>query len=188
MYWGLYNMVERPDDDYMAVYFGGDDANWFYRNHGDAENGDWTRWNYLLNTLTTRDQSVPANYAELQGYLDPQAFADYLILSWWFGITDWPNNNYYVANRNTAGADTATPSRYFAWDGEWSLDRKLGGLTPGAWVHPGFLPGVPPTSDMAKLWQAIRQNPSFMTLFANRVALHTGPGGALADSAIRRRA
>ena len=33
-YWGLYNLVERPDDNFDASYFGGADTNWFAVNMG----------------------------------------------------------------------------------------------------------------------------------------------------------
>ena len=184
IYWGVYNIAERPDEDFAASYGTGDDADYFFVNHGGATNGDPTRWDHLL-SLAGRDMAVPANYDELGRYLDLPAFADYLLLSWWFGITDWPNNNFYANLKTTA---PTTPARYFAWDGEWSMDRKLGGDPhQGAWVHPDFRPGVTPTSTMGSLWKAAWANPGFRTLFAQRVALHTGPGGALTDTAVLAR-
>ena len=187
VYWGLYNVAERPDDDFQATYFGGDDESWYFRNHDTATNGDSTRWDYLVNTLTTRDMSVSANYTELQQYLDVQGFADYLILNWWFGMTDWPQNNFYVANRNAVGGDTATPARYFAWDGEYALDKKFNFTHQGAWVHPFFEPGSTNSEILPRLWRMIKANPSFMSMFSERVNLHTGPGGALSDAAVLAR-
>jgi hypothetical protein len=190
VYWGLYNAVERPDDDWAASYFGGDDANWFWANHGGPSTSkDPVRWNYLMDTLVNKDMSVPANYAEMQTYLDIDNFIDYVMMSWWFGQTDWPTNNWYTVTRNAVGADTATPTKFVAWDGEWSMDRKLGNLQPtGAWVHPEFLPGATTTAPSAKLWQALRQNPTFMARFVQRVTQQTGPGGALTDAAVQARA
>ena len=102
-------------------------------------------------------------------------------------MTDWPLNNWYANNRNTAGTDTATPARYYAWDGEWSMDRKKDTLVQGASVHPEFLPGATPASTIGKLWKAAWANPSFQALFHSRVTLHTAPGGALSDAAVTAR-
>ncbi len=184
VYWGLYNAVERPDEDFAASYGTGDDKDYFFINHGGATNGDPTRWDYLTGTLVNKDMSNAANYAEFTQYLDVQAFADYLLLSWWFGITDWPNNNFYLNFKTTA---PTSPARYFAWDGEWSMDRKQGNTHQGAWVHPDFAPTATPTSTLGKLWKAAWANPQFRTLFAQRAALHTGSGGALTDASMLSR-
>ena len=182
-YWGVYNLVERPDDEYQAQYFGGSDNDWFFTNHGGAGSADSTRWDYLTGALTDKDMSVPANYAEMQQYLDVQNFADYVLLSFWMGMTDWPTNNWYVANRNASSPLGATPTQFFAWDGEWSLDRKLGGGPAGADIPAAFLNDTGSSVPIVKIWHALLDSPDFRTLLADRVALHTAPGGALTDSA-----
>jgi hypothetical protein len=190
VYWGVYNAAERPDDDWAASYFGGDDDNWFWINHGGPSSSkDPVRWNYLMDTLVKKDMAVSANYAEMQTYLDIDSFIDYVAEGWWFGMTDWPTNNWYAVNRNTVSPDTATPAKFVAWDGEWSMDSKLGGVQPlGAWVHPDFLPGATSAAPSAILWHALRQNPTFMARFVQRVTQQTGPGGALTDAAVQARA
>ena len=136
VYWGVYNVVERPDDEFLANYFGGDDADYFYTNHGLAGNRDSTRWDFVINELTRRDMSVPENYAEMQEYVDIVPFIDYILLASYYGITDWPGNNFYLGNRN--GADP-TPTRFFVWDSELAMDIKHRvNLPPGAHVLPRF--------------------------------------------------
>jgi len=34
VYWGVYNLVERPDEQFASEYYGGDDDDWFFTNHG----------------------------------------------------------------------------------------------------------------------------------------------------------
>ncbi len=184
VYWGLYNAVERPDEDFAASYGTGSDTDYFFINHGGATNGDPARWNYLTTTLATRDMSVAANYTEFREYLDVQAFADYMLLCWWMGITDWPTNNFYVNFKTSLPTSAA---RYFAWDGEWSMDRKQGTTHQGAWVHPEFQPGSGVYSTLGGLWKAAWSSPEFRVLFAQRVALHTAPGGALTDASMLSR-
>jgi CotH kinase protein/Bacterial Ig-like domain/Lamin Tail Domain/Chitobiase/beta-hexosaminidase C-terminal domain/Fn3 associated len=188
VYWGLYNVAERPDENFTSAYFGGDSANWYYKKESGAQKGDAARHTKLIGDLMTRDLSVAANYTELKDYLDVKAFADYMLVNWWFGKTDWPDNNWYVGNRNAVGADAATPARYWAWDGEWALDRKQPkpeyAGSQGAWVHPDFLPGAVPLHDLSQLWKAVWANPDFRTLFYSRVATNTAPGGPLTDAKI----
>ncbi|MCC6435956.1 MAG: CotH kinase family protein [Acidimicrobiales bacterium] len=190
VYWGLYNPSERPDDEFAASYFGGAADDWFYYkgdNSDPSQGGDETRWSYLTTTLAASDLSSPAAYTELQQYLDVESFADYLIMQWWFGITDWPDNNFYAVNRNPSSPLGATPTRFLAWDGEWSMDRKLSGGTPGAWVHPAFVAGSTSDEIIPRLWRALQTSPQFRQLFAQRVDALTGPGGALSDAKVLER-
>ena len=62
IYWGLYNIVERPDEDFTSEYLGGEPEDWYAGNHGGALGGDAGRWGYLRNTLGTRDLSSSAAY------------------------------------------------------------------------------------------------------------------------------
>ncbi len=189
IYWGLYNPIERPDHRFMETYFAGNDDDWFAVHHGGDLSGDDGRYDYLKGTLAGRDMSVPANYAELEQYLDPIAFADYLILSWWTGTGDWPNNNWYGGNRNSSSPLGTTPHRYVAWDGEWSWDAPRGFSNPGnrAHVHPKFHASQNGTNVIDKLWHAARENPEFLVTFADRVHRHVHNAGALTDAAAQTR-
>ena len=89
----MYNVVERPDQQFASIYFGGDDNDWFYTNHGGAGTADPTRWNYLKGALSDKNMANTANYAEMQQYLDLQSFADFLLAAFYVGLTDWPKNN-----------------------------------------------------------------------------------------------
>ena len=191
MYWGLYNAVQRPDEEFSAVYSDTDPDDWYARNHGaylsggETLSGDSTRFDYLVGPLKDKDMSVAANYAELQEYLDVESFADYLLLNWFGGNGDWPYNNYYCGNYN---GDEPGPLYWYDWDCESFLDENdasgpfnvpggRGG--DGAWVHPEFRPGASTTTDSALLWHAAAANDDFMTMFADRTFLHTSEGGAL---------
>ena len=197
MYWGLYDAVQRPDEEFSAVYSDTDPDDWYARNHGaylsggETLSGDSTRFDYLVGPLKDKNMAVAANYAELQEYLDVESFADYLLLNWFGGNGDWPYNNYYCGNLN---GDEPGPLYWYDWDCESFLDENdcsgpfnapggRGG--DGAWVHPEFLPGASTTTDSALLWHAAVANDDFMTMFADRAFLHTSEGGALSTEAAR---
>lgn len=178
LYWGLYNPVERPGEKFQADYFGGDDEDYYTLNHDGRTRGDSSRWDYLSGPLIDKDLTDPTNYAELQEYLDTENFTDYLLLNWYQATTDWPNNNYYLGNRN----DQPGPVRYFAWDGEWSWDQGNGFSTDGAWVHPFFRDGSTNGTDAAKIWRALTESDEFLIAFADRAFKHLANDGALTDA------
>ncbi|MFK8068100.1 MAG: lamin tail domain-containing protein [Gammaproteobacteria bacterium] len=206
-YHGLYNAVERADKHFLSDYYGGTDEDWFSTNHGivhdgsDPLNGDRTRYDYLTTTLVTKDMSVAANYAELQEYLDIDHFIDYLLVTWWAGTGDWPDNNWYAGSRNPSSPEGSTGLKFFAWDGEWSWDAPVDFSNPGnrAKIHPIFESdesvgnsnlGTPSPSNrymIAQIWHAARQNSSFMDRVEVRANALLGTGGALSDSVAQDR-
>ncbi len=175
IYWGLYNPVERPDASFSANEYGGEKEDYFSVNHGGTHDGDATRWNYLIGDLTAKNMAVPANYAELNDYVDLPNFVDYLLCSFYSGMNDWPVNNWWGGNRNTP----AKPFEFYNWDGEttWGAGNQAN-LT--AWVHPLFRATENDQSAPAtKIWHAARANPEFRMLIADRVYKHISAGGAL---------
>lgn len=184
LYWGLYNPVERPDEDFSSEYFGGGSGDWFATSHSDNPVGDSSQYDELFDTLINLDLSDPVNYASVEAILDIDAFAEYLILNWWSGTGDWPLNNWWIGNRSTSSPDGPTLLRYYAWDGEWSWDAPFGFSNPGfrAHVHPQFRTTAAPVGDISRLWQALRANPEFMLRFADRVQAACFNAGALADA------
>jgi hypothetical protein len=179
--------VERPDDEFAAEYFGGNDDDWFFTNHGGAGSADSSRWDYLTGQLANKSMANEENYREMQEYLDVTSFVDYLLTSFYVGLTDWPSNNWYVILRNKISPLGPTPAQFQAWDGEWALDRRKGTSKDGATIPLEFINCSTSSSPIVKLWCSLRQSDEFMKLFAYHVALHTAPGGALStDVAIAR--
>ena len=54
IYWGLYNVAERPDDGYGQAYFNSNKDDYFSISDAGVKSGDDTRWNYMLDTLSER--------------------------------------------------------------------------------------------------------------------------------------
>ena len=184
LYWGLYNPTERPDSWFASAYFGGEREDWFSISHGGTHGGDPGRWNTLTQDLMRRDLSNPSDYALMQDYIDVASFADYVMLTWFTRMTDWPRNNWWAALRNVPPGK----AQFFGWDNEWSWYQTGNYASGGAWVHPDFRSGTSSTRPNAGgLWHALRKSPDFMMMFADRVYKHTFDGGALSDDASRQR-
>ncbi len=181
LYWGLYNPVEQPNAAFASTYLGGEEEDWYSVSHGGSHGGDPVRWNYLKGALKDKDMADPANYAELRQYLDIENFIDYVMLSWFAGVTDWPQNNWWGANRN----DVPGPFLYFGWDAEWSWLTTRG--HNNGWVHPDFRSSKSGGATLAALWHSLRRNPDFMVLFADRAYRHLFNDGVLADESCKAR-
>ncbi len=184
VYWGLYNPCERPDAHFTSEYFGGSKDDWFAWASYSIVSGDHTRFNEIWSNLIKRDLNDPVWYGRLAEYLDLVNFADYLLVTWYIGMTDWPEKNFWGGNRNTP---FTTPFVHFVWDGEWSLDVTHRSNN-GAWVHPSFRTDFGDTQHyLPNIWRALRGSREYMVLFADRVYRHLKAGGALSDEASRER-
>jgi len=190
LYWGLYNPVERTDHWFTSEYFGGDPEEWFAIHHGSRSNpgfnGDSTRYQTLMNDLVMQDQSDEDTYALTCEYIDTENFCDYMLFTWWMGVGDWPENNWYAGCREEDSPLGPTPLRFFAWDGEWSWDASRAG-GPG-YVHPDFRNNKHSgSSPIPQIWHALRRNDDFMMLFADRIYRHFFNGGALTEAVAQQR-
>ena len=171
-YWGLYELVERPDAAFAATHLGDSEEDWYARKPDGSLSGGKDRFHELTDLVAEDGLDNPAVYAQVQHYLDIPQFIDYVLLHWYAGAQDWPHSNWFMVMPNPTGQ-----ARYFAWDGEetWTgagADVHLGGDNP---------------SFIADLFQALLQNDDFKLTLADRLHHHLSPGGALSDAQAQQR-
>jgi CotH kinase protein/Chitobiase/beta-hexosaminidase C-terminal domain/Lamin Tail Domain len=134
MYWGLYNVHERPDDSYASKYYGGDKDDYDVIKHSTNENLSQGGHNYtwveggvaaeeryaalLSATEAVRDNPASAAaYQAVEQLLDVDQFLDYMIVHMYSGnANDWPHNNWYATSDRTGGL-----WRFHAWDQEHAI-------------------------------------------------------------------
>ncbi len=183
LYWGLYNLTERPVESFCAAYFGGEKEDWDALNRGEAR-GDSTSatWNAMLSQARS-GLTDTASYQRIQGnnpdgtdnpayddLLDLDNYIDYMFCNFWGGTGDWPGHNYYAACRKPPNA---TGFKFFNWDAEgaiviWSsLGANVTGVSDGA----------------AQPYAALRDNREFRLLFGDHVYKHMFHGGPLTSEA-----
>ncbi|MEZ4767563.1 MAG: lamin tail domain-containing protein [Caldilineales bacterium] len=172
LYWGVYDLVERPNASFAASYFGGDEDQWVSAKAGSVDEGLFCRLDSMRSLAEMGGMADPARYSAMQEYIDPVQFSDYVITHWYAGADDWPENNWYLGMRQPAGQFL-----FFVWDGEltWmhgadvqlGVDAKQDRLVPNI-VKPVF--------------NALIQNDDFRVTFADRLFKHTSPGGVLSDA------
>jgi len=104
IYWGLYNLHERPVASHYAAYNGGDEENIDAINGGRATDGDKTAWNRMRNIV------AGGNWDEIQKVLDVDNFIDWTLLCLSAGNVDLKNDG----NWRAAGGTASTCWKMFA--------------------------------------------------------------------------
>ncbi len=171
LYWGLYNLTERLDEHFGARYFPGeaddmDVIKWIRSLGRLANNGTEDVWESVL-TLARGDVESPAVYDEIASLVDLPNLIDYMLVNFFVGNGDWPDNNAYTMRSRVEGETF----RFFCWDSEECL------LSPQAnrlnVRHPG---------NLSELYQLLRQNEEFQFLISDRISRHFFDDGALTDT------
>lgn len=133
LYWGLYEMVERPDSSFSADHFGGEKEEYDSLNSGTPTEGTTQAWDRML-SIMTKGLANNTNYFGIQGrnpdgtrnpaltnYLDVDNMIDYMIVNLYGGNNDWPSKNYWVARRR---GSESTGYKFYMWDSEWTLGLR----------------------------------------------------------------
>ncbi len=162
LYWGLYDIHERPDAAFAASYFGGEKADYDALRHNSSNvvDGDTVAWNRLLG-LARRDLTVAANYQALLAELDVDDLIDYMLPNLWGGNDDWAHQNWYNSRRREDGARW----RFHSWDAEHVLKDVTIDRT-----------GVNNAGGPGEVYSKLRTNPEFRLLFADHVNRHFSRG------------
>jgi len=120
MYWGLYNVAERVDDQFGKNYLGGKKTDIDVvkieesgGNHLEAAEGDLNAWNLMVETVAKATDA--ARYEQLDTLLDIGAFIDYMLINQYGGNTDWDHHNWYAIRRR---GDHSEGFRFLCWDSE----------------------------------------------------------------------
>ena len=133
MYWGMYNIAERVDDQYGKDHLGGakedidvvkveEDGG----NHIDASEGTLDAWNEMI-SLCRIVGGEKGNIDPQQAYeqlkdslLDIDQFIDYMLINQYGGNTDWDHHNWYAIRRKGPGSQGF---RFLCWDSELIIDN-----------------------------------------------------------------
>jgi len=121
-YWGLYDMREKLDPDYLDTRFGLDDGQIdLLKNGGEVQAGNATDWNRVVDWFLSADLSDSASMETARTMLDVDNYATYAAAEIWASNNDWPANNL----RSWRRTSPASPWRMMLFD----LDGGLGGFS-----------------------------------------------------------
>jgi len=171
LYWGVYNLCERPGAS--ALLSGNQSAsNYDSLNAGKIESGDRIVWDKVM-TLANSGLADSARYKATSRYLDLPQLADYLILNFYAGNSDWDRSaNWYAIRPRIPNGKF----QFFVWDAEQTLGD----------VDANILSLDDDESPM-RLFQKLSDNVAFRALFAARAKQLLFDNGALAPTAAAER-
>lgn len=188
LYWGVYNLVERPAEDFSVSYFGGAPEDWDAINAGDVKNGSLDAWNAFITGV--RSAVTLADYQKLKGlnadgsrnpaypvYLESENYIDYMLVNIWGGNWDWPNKNFWFG-RHRGGL--AGGFKFYLWDFENTMgnnrDRSpLNMVSPRAGITSSWV-GEP--------HDRLKALSEYKIEFADRVQKHLFGSGALTPASL----
>ncbi|KAA3609340.1 MAG: T9SS C-terminal target domain-containing protein [Calditrichaeota bacterium] len=123
LYWGIYNLVERPNADFAASYFGGQPENYDALNSGEVVDGDGLAWQELLD-VAAKMATDPTGWDKIQSRLHVAGFIDYILLNQFAGNIDWDMHNWYAIRKR----EPAGKFHFVSWDAEHcfaNLDENI---------------------------------------------------------------
>lgn len=108
--WGIYNLRERLDDNFLRDHYNIQDADVI--ENTTAQSGNLDHWNALNDFVAHHSLADPQNFAFVQTQMDLQNFTDYNIIQIFAAHDDWPQKNAARARAHIPGG------RWFwmSWD------------------------------------------------------------------------
>jgi len=191
VYKGYYNPTERVHEEMLQEYHGGG-SDWDVMSPRFATSssglgivdGDRQNFNAFVNYVNTQPVTQQAIYQQVTQRLDVVNFVDYCLLNVYAGMGDWPDNNW------RAGRERSTNGiwRFYAWDAEWGFGIYGRVVTRDTFAESGGGPDnsglATPSSEIANIYQRLRQNPEFRMVWADRIHKHMFNNGALMNQNI----
>ena len=171
VFWGIYNLHERPDDAFNATYQGGDRSEWSVLRHGTVTvSGEDSLRKYRDLASLARNASASDVYAQVQEQLDIDDFISYMLVNLGLGNGDWGPKNYYVSLNPLDGK-----WRYHSWDAEKVFQRLNDDKTTSN-------DATGPTG----IHQSLSKNEDYRMRFADLVHKHFFRGGAMSVEGLQK--
>lgn len=154
LYWGIYNLCERPGPALFGVGLPGPMPEFDARNADKIESGDAIAWDKMM-AVANAGLGDAARYEHLARMVDLSELADYLILNSYAGNQDWDRSaNWYAARPRVPGGRF----RFFIWDAERTLEDPEADMLD-----------ADDDDSPLRLFHALAENSEFRKLFAARV-------------------
>lgn len=165
-YWGIMNLREKIDGDYIESNFAIDKSDVdLLETGGGIIEGSNVAYNTFLNNLSQMDPNDPATFTYIDQNIDVQEYINYLTAEIYYANTDWPGNNTkFWRQRSTNGK-----FRWILWDTDFGFGLYDGASWP---THPTFdfatdpdNTGWPNPDWSTLLIRLVLANPEFRTRF-----------------------
>lgn len=189
MYWGLYNIAERVDEQFGKSHFGGKKSEYDVvkieeegGRHLEASEGTLAKWNRMIETVGKASDDT--YYYMLQGkdasgnddatiepLLHIESFIDYMIINQYAGNTDWDHHNWYaLAHRE----DKSKGFRFLCWDSEQIFESSSDNVVPDN-EGKNYPTGI---------FHALLKNDKFANRYLRRAQELLSDGGMLSERSV----
>ncbi|CAN5377447.1 hypothetical protein BH23VER1_BH23VER1_14000 [soil metagenome] len=162
LYWGVYNIHERFENDHYANYNGGDADGIIGYNPGSSSHTATEQ--AAFNAMRTVVQS--GTWPEIEAVLDVDNYIDYYIMQHFGHNDDLKTDGNW---RAVGGGPSNAPWRFYCWDSERILENVNN--TNNLAVN----------QDGAQLIDHLDNHPEFRLRFSDRAYRHLHHGGALTN-------
>ena len=141
-FWGLYNLTEHIDQQFLASYSGDPDGVWHviakesgwnelgeWYSREEVKEGDYGAWLDNQDFVGNAEFSDPSNIGRLENNVDLENIFSYMFLQAYIQNTDWPGANWIVYRRidpNARGSEAKW--RMMVWDAEDSFGTTGSGF------------------------------------------------------------
>jgi hypothetical protein len=170
LYWGLYNLHERLENDHFAAHNGYESDEVFGRNPGTPTSAENASYNQMINVVT----NAGSTWSQIEAVLDVENYIDYVIVEYFGRNADLKSNdNWRCAGGGTANA----PWRFYCWDTERIFESETNTSPPS---NSGQYDG-------ALIFDDLDNHREFRVLFADRAYKHLYNNGALINAENRAR-
>ena len=165
LYWGLYELCEKINDNFASDYLGGVDEDYDVVDVGEMIDGNRAAYDEMYNTVMKVGSGEQDGYYQKlvdQGLLDLANYCDYMLVNWYIGNDDWDHNNWRCLRSRV---DPGTGFRYLVWDAETAFkDVEYNKVEA--------VKGAP-----TQMMKVLKRNPDFRRLMQQRIEMHlTGDG------------
>ncbi len=160
---GLYNVVERIDDEFLKPYTG--DGYWdVIKTGNEVLSGTIDEWVRLRNFLVQSDLSQETVYLQAEAMMDVENFTSYMILNIWAQNHDWISNNWYAARPRRPDGKWI----FMSWDAEFGV-----GLIPAGSNADTFEFVFSRTGYIRDIFESLLKSPVYRAYFAEKADRHS---------------
>ncbi len=169
--WGIYQVRERIDGDFLADHYGIQSADLLdapeYIGEQDILMGDREHWDHLMQFIEEHDMADLAHYAYVQSQVDIPEFIDYNILQIYAANTDWPRLNVRQFRPHVQGGRW----HWTFWDSDHGFGATLWSNANSNLIGQVLDDNPPETGGRdVLLLRKLLENPVFLEQFLSRVA------------------
>ena len=139
-YWGIYNIRERYNEEYINTYYGVSEENVWIIDGGRAKAGEsaaWEAYQYFVTMATECDLTYDDVYAMVSEFIDVQSFIDFCCINMYLGNGDLSfgqNMAMWRSAENDGSKYGDCKWRWMVFDVDEAIGDVDGNITPGEWM------------------------------------------------------